>query len=77
MADADAKFPENAPGKFYVDDTCSACGVCSDSAPENFKLTDDEEHAFVVKQPANDEEMEACESAMEDCPEGSIGDDGE
>ena len=76
MADVDSKLDGNVPGKYYVDDTCSACGVCSDTAPNNFKLTDDEENAFVYKQPENDEEVELCEEALEGCPEESIGNDG-
>jgi len=76
MADASAKTPDNVPGKYYVDDTCSACMVCSETAPDNFKMTDDEESAFVCKQPANDDEAALCEEAMEGCPEECIGDDG-
>jgi len=76
MADVDSKLDGNVPGKYYVDDTCSACGVCSETAPDHFKLTDDEENAFVYKQPANDAEIELCEEAMEDCPEESIGNNG-
>jgi len=76
MADIEDKFPENVPGKYYVDDSCSACGVCSDTAPENFKLDDDEEHAFVYKQPENADEEALCQESMEGCPEESIGDDG-
>lgn len=76
MADASDKVAENVPGKFYVDDTCSACMVCCDTAPDNFKMTDDEEHAYVSKQPANDEELALVEEAMEGCPEEAIGDDG-
>jgi ferredoxin len=76
MADASDKVAENVAGKYYVDSTCSACMVCCDSAPENFKMTDDEDHAFVCKQPENDDEAAACEEAMESCPEEAIGDDG-
>ena len=76
MADATAKTPENVPGKYYVDTECSACMVCTETAPDNFKMTDDEEHAFVCKQPANDEEVALCEEAMEGCPDECIGDDG-
>jgi ferredoxin len=77
MADVDDKVAENVSGKYYVDDNCTACMVCCDTAPNNFKMTDDEEHAFVSKQPATPEEEELCEESMEGCPEESIGDDGE
>lgn len=76
MADPNDKRPENVPGKYYVDGTCSGCQVCIGSAPDNFKMTDDEEFAYVFKQPENDDEEAACQEALEGCPEESIGDDG-
>jgi len=76
MADPTDKCDGNAPGKFYVDNTCSACMVCTESAPDFFKMTDDEEHAFVCKQPTTPDEAEACQEAMDECPEEAIGDDG-
>ncbi len=76
MADSSDKVAENVPGKYYVDANCSACMVCCDTAPDNFKMTDDEEHAYVCKQPANADEEALCEEAMESCPEETIGDDG-
>ena len=77
MANKGSKVPENAAGKFYVDDQCIACGVCEGSAPENFKMNDDGSHAYVHKQPANDGELAACKDSMGSCPTNSIGDDGE
>jgi ferredoxin len=50
--------------------------VCVDTAPENFKMNDDDSNAFVYKQPENDEETEACEEALESCPVDAIGNDG-
>ncbi len=47
-----------------------------DTAPENFKMNDDDSNAFVYKQPENDEEKEACEEALESCPVDAIGNDG-
>ena len=76
MADSSDKVTENVPGKYYVDANCSACMVCCDTAPDNFKMTDDEEHAFVCKQPENDDEAALCEESMEGCPDECIGDDG-
>ena len=76
MADASDKVAENVAGKYYVDTNCSACMVCCDTAPDNFKMTDDEEHAFVCKQPDGGDEEALCEEAMEGCPEETIGDDG-
>ena len=77
MAEKDNKFTENKEGKFYVDRECIACDACTMSAPENFFLDEDEGHAYVKKQPENDEENEACVEALEGCPVEAIGDDGD
>ena len=77
MAEAKNKQPENVPGKYYVDKDCDACQVCVNVAEDNFKMNEDEEYAYVFKQPENDEEEEACREAIEGCPEEAIGDDGE
>ncbi|HMA99352.1 MAG TPA: ferredoxin [Spirochaetota bacterium] len=74
MADKENKTDGNAAGAWYVDTECTACGVCEDEAPENFKMGD--EAACVYKQPENDEEKEACAEAKDACPADAIGDDG-
>ena len=66
MADIDEKTPLNVPGKFYVDSSCI-----------DFGRDDDEGVSYVKKQPDNDEELSACEEALEGCPVEAIGDDGE
>ncbi len=76
MADKASKFPENAAGRYYTDESCIACGACVGEAPENFKMSDDESFAFVFKQPENDTEEQACVSALEVCPVNAIGNDG-
>jgi ferredoxin len=47
-----------------------------DTAPDNFKMNDDNSNAFVYKQPETNEEKEACEEALENCPVEAIGNDG-
>ncbi len=74
MADLESRVEGNVEGEFYVDDSCIACGVCVGEAPENFEMGD--EYAYVVKQPEDDSEREACENALEACPVDAIGDDG-
>lgn len=76
MADKTNKAVENVPGPYYCDSECIACHLCVDTSPENFKMTDDDSHAYVHKQPENDEEREACEEALEVCPVDAIGNDG-
>jgi len=40
MTDAANKYPENVPGKFYVDDQCIDCDLCRETATVNFKRND-------------------------------------
>ncbi len=76
MADAANKYPENVPGKFYVDDQCIDCDLCRETAPANFKRNDDGGHSYVYKQPEAPEEEGLCKEAMEGCPVEAIGNDG-
>lgn len=85
MADPTNKWEDNVvenvtiEGKtlsFYVDKECILCSVCSDAAPNNFRMSDDEDHDIVYKQPSDEEELEQCYEAAENCPVEAIGDDG-
>lgn len=76
MADPNSKLPENVPGKWYVDDSCTPCHVCLDEAPGLLKYNDDETYVYFYKQPESADELEAAERALEVCPTGSIGNDG-
>ena len=85
MADPTNKWGDNLEGNatidgktlsFYVDKECILCSVCSDAAPNNFRMSDDEDHDICYKQPEDDEELEQCYEAMENCPVEAIGDDG-
>ena len=60
MADAANKYPENVPGKFYVDDQCIDCDLCRETAPANFKRNDDGGHSYVYKQPETPDEEGLC-----------------
>ena len=53
VADKNDKWPDNIDGfviitgkkvSFYVDYECILCSVCSDAAPKNFKISDDDDH---------------------------------
>lgn len=76
MADIHDAFPENVEGPYYVDEQCIACGICPTEAPDHFKMSDDEAHAYVYKQPENEEEESSCDDALNSCPVSAIGDDG-
>ncbi len=75
MADSSEKVPENTPGDYYVDNNCVFCETCIELAPDNFESKNDE-YAYVQKQPETAEEEDACEEAMDSCPQDAIGDDG-
>ena len=75
MAHKDSRWTQNAPGKYYVDDCCIAAKFCLGAAPGSFRM--EAGHACVVKQPETPEEEAPVREAMEGCPVGAIGDDGE
>ena len=77
MADKTSKQPESVPGRWYVDQTCVPCSVCMEEAPMLLKWNADQTHVFFGKQPSTPEEEAAAQKALEVCPTGSIGSDGE
>ncbi|MDR2981000.1 MAG: ferredoxin [Puniceicoccales bacterium] len=77
MADLKDKYPENAPGKFYVDSQCIDCDLCRETAPDFFGRNDDGGYSYVLKQPTTQEELDLCTEALEGCPVEAIGNDGE
>ena len=76
MADIANKYPDNVPGKFYVDNQCIDCDLCRETAPANFTRNTDGGYSFVTKQPENEDEERQCKEAMEGCPVEAIGNDG-
>jgi ferredoxin len=76
MADKSSKYAQNAEGKFYVDNQCIACDACCTTAPDFFKMDDNEGHAYLSAQPQTPEQESQCKEAMEGCPVEAIGNDG-
>jgi ferredoxin len=76
MADRKNKWPDNVPGSWYVDKECILCSVCADAAPRNFRMSKDEDHDVVYKQPESADEIAQCNEAMDNCPVEAIGNDG-
>lgn len=76
MADKQTKLSINAPGKYYVDDTCIDCDACRQSS-ESFERSADVGMSFVIKQPVTAEEIAHAEDALEACPVNAIGNDGD
>ncbi|MCS1410133.1 MAG: Ferredoxin-1 [Verrucomicrobia subdivision 3 bacterium] len=76
MAEVENKYPENAAGKFYVDDQCIDCDLCRETAPDNFTRSEEGGYSYVKAQPENETQEALCRDAMEGCPVEAIGDDG-
>ena len=75
MPDFSNKWPQNVPGAFYVDRSCIICDACVAAAPDNFQICEEEEHAFVSKQPENNQELEEMREALVGCPVEAIGEE--
>ena len=77
MAAFENKYPDNIPGRYFVDDQCIDCDLCRETAPANFTRNEDGGYSYVFKQPTLPEEEALCKEAMEGCPVEAIGNDGE
>jgi glyoxylase-like metal-dependent hydrolase (beta-lactamase superfamily II)/ferredoxin len=71
MANPQRAYAENAPGNFFVDDTCIDCDLCRQIAPSVFR--DEGDHSAVHRQPASAQETHRSAMALVACPTGSIG----
>ena len=76
MAAKMERLPENVPGPFYVDATCTDCDMCRGIAPDFFRRQDEIGLSVVYRQPVTAEEFKQAEEARESCPSDSIGNDG-
>jgi len=76
MANSLEKQSENIAGKYYVDEECIDCELCSDIAPEFFFESPEKGYHYVGKQPESESEIELVTEAIESCPTEAIGDDG-
>ncbi len=71
MASAERARPENAPGDFFVDESCIDCDVCRWVAPAVFDRAG--EMSRVQRQPRTAAEEERALRALVACPTASIG----
>jgi glyoxylase-like metal-dependent hydrolase (beta-lactamase superfamily II)/ferredoxin len=71
MADPKRAYPENAPGDFFVDDTCIDCDLCRQIAPSVFE--DEGDYSVVWHQPESPAEAHRAAMALVTCPTASIG----
>lgn len=77
MANRTRKFLDNVPGKYYVDEDCIDCSLCSEIAPEHFRVHIEKGHDYVYRQPTTIIQEQDCLEAMESCPVEAIGNDGD
>lgn len=75
MADLTDRIPQNVPGRFYLDSTCTDCDLCREMAPAFFRRDDDIGQTYVYHQPETDEEVRQATEALQCCPTESIGDE--
>jgi glyoxylase-like metal-dependent hydrolase (beta-lactamase superfamily II) len=72
MARYALRFPENAPGEFFVEQGCIDCDVCRQLAPEVFGERP-QGQSFVVRQPVTEAEHRRALMALVACPTSAIG----
>jgi ferredoxin len=73
MANWDDRYPENAPGPYFVDRQCIDCDVCRVTAPGNFRRDEEQGFSYVFKQPDSPDEEAQCQEAIDSCPVEAIG----
>ncbi len=52
------------------EETCIGCGLCAETCPEVFEMSDDK--ALVKVDEVPEHAMEACKEAVENCPVEAI-----
>ena len=73
MARLAHRLDENAPGAFFVDDTCIDCGACREIAPGTFGRSHRCGQSFVTAQPEGAGAELRALMAQVACPTASIG----
>lgn len=71
------RVPENVPGKFYVNQECTDCDLCRETAPALFARNDDEGWSYVKRQPETEEELALARECVEVCCMECIYSDGD
>jgi ferredoxin len=68
-----ARLDENAPGAFFVDDSCIDCDACRVLAPATFARSRRLGQSYVAAQPAGSDGEARALMAIVACPTASIG----
>lgn len=72
MSDPADAWPENVPGRFYVDRSCIDCDLCRTTAPDNFRRSP-LGYSYLGVQPEGPQQERDCRQALADCPVEAIG----
>lgn len=72
----DERWPDNTPGRFFISTQCLICSACTDLAPSVFRLSEDEDHAVVWRQPETAHELAAALEAVDFCCVEAVRDGG-
>ncbi len=73
MARLADRLAGNAPGDFFVDDSCIDCAMCRILAPAVFDRDDGAGMSVVTRQPEGGEQTLRAAMALVSCPTSSIG----
>ncbi|HMJ54580.1 MAG TPA: MBL fold metallo-hydrolase [Polyangiaceae bacterium] len=73
MARLSARLDENAPGAFFVDDSCIDCDACRQIAPATFVRSRRLRQSIVAAQPDGGDREKRALMATVACPTASIG----
>jgi glyoxylase-like metal-dependent hydrolase (beta-lactamase superfamily II)/ferredoxin len=75
VARLSARLAGNAPGSYFVDDSCIDCAMCRRLAPETFTRDDSVGLSVVLRQPESELDKLRAAMALVSCPTSSIGSD--
>jgi glyoxylase-like metal-dependent hydrolase (beta-lactamase superfamily II)/ferredoxin len=73
VASETLRLAENAPGPFFVDETCIDCDTCRQLAPDTFARSVSRGLSYVAQQPGVPAARGRASLALVACPSGSIG----
>jgi len=70
-------YPDNAIGRYYIDEECIDCDICCETSAVNFSRNAAGKYSYVSKQPESEKEEQLCAEALEGCPTEAIHEDGQ
>lgn len=71
------RWPDNAPGRYWVSDKCLDYDCCRDALPQVFVRHPELGYSYVARQPRTPEEERIVQELIEVCPVEAIRDEGD